>query len=130
MYALVDFDPDGIAIVSTYKYGSIALVHENAQLRVPGLKRLGIRSKDITTLSSVDDETGLLRLTARDRRRARRMLGNKELVEEGEETEWRRDLQYMLMLNVKAEIQILSNQEGGLERWLEREILAQYLAGQ
>ncbi|KAI9791610.1 MAG: hypothetical protein M1816_003696 [Peltula sp. TS41687] len=129
LYGLVDFDPDGIAIMSTYKHGSLALAHENARLRVPGLKRLGIRSKDIMMFDSVDDDSGLLRLTARDRRKARHLLGDKELDEEGQEIEWRRDLQYMLMLNVKAEIQILSNLEGGLERWLEREITAQYLAG-
>lgn len=130
LYALVDFDPDGIAIMSTYKHGSIALAHENAQLRIPTLKRLGIRSKDIMMLDLADDETGLLRLTLRDRKKACTLLGNKALQGEWEEAEWRNDLRYMLMLNVKAEMQILSNLEGGLEQWLEREITAQYLSGE
>ena len=35
-------------------------------------------------------------------------------VEEG----WRREVQVMLMLNVKAEIQVLEAREGGLGGWL------------
>ena len=45
-----------------------------------------------------------------------------------EEKEWRRELQVMLTLNVKAEIQILSERagggpgRGGLESWLDEKV--------
>lgn len=68
-------------------------------------------------------------MTARDRSKACALLGKKISEEMAEEREWRRELQVMLMLNVKAEMQILSDAEGGLERWLERSITMRYLAG-
>ncbi|RAL62863.1 hypothetical protein DID88_004704 [Monilinia fructigena] len=47
IYALVDFDPDGIGIMSTYKHGSAALAHENEDLSVPSICWLGLRSTDM-----------------------------------------------------------------------------------
>ncbi|TAQ87210.1 hypothetical protein B7494_g4466 [Chlorociboria aeruginascens] len=113
--ALVDFDPDGIGIMSTYKYGSIALAHENKTLTAPGIRWLGIGSYDIAHEES--SKVGLLKLTSRDRRIATRMLGKETFSEEGMEMEWRRELQVMLLMNLKAEIQILGNGEE-LESWL------------
>jgi meiotic recombination protein SPO11 len=55
---------------------------------------------------------GLLKLTSRDRRIAFKML------EKDVEVEWRRELQIMMMLNVKAEIQVLGNWER-LGEWLD-----------
>ena len=69
-----------------------------------------------------DDERSLLHLTARDRRKAAKMLGKGVCAEGGEEREWRRELQVMLMMNYKTEIQILSGRMGGLEEWLERKL--------
>ena len=46
MFALVDYDPDGIAIMRTYKYGSRGLDHEGDST-VPHLRWLGIRSSDL-----------------------------------------------------------------------------------
>ena len=121
----MDFDPDGIAIMSNYKYGSVALAHENAHLNVSGIRWLGVRSAVLYAEEEPsDDENGLLlRLTARDRRKAVKMLEKEVFADEGPETEWRRELQVMLMLDVKAEIQLLSGREGGLEAWLEGKLL-------
>lgn len=69
------------------------------------------------------ESVGLLKLTARDRRIARRMLEREHFGEEGRELEWRREVQVMLMLNVKVEIQILSEREGGLEGWLDGKLV-------
>jgi meiotic recombination protein SPO11 len=118
IFALVDFDPDGIAIMSTYKHGSMSLAHET-NLTVPSIRWLGIRSCDF--LDNHNDIQGLLNLTARDRRIAMKMLG-KNIAEEDRDEEWRRELQVMLMMNVKAEIQILG---GGdlLGEWLDKKLL-------
>lgn len=46
MFVLVDFDPHGVAIMRTYKYGSRRLEHEDGAT-APGLRWLGILSDDI-----------------------------------------------------------------------------------
>jgi meiotic recombination protein SPO11 len=101
--------------MSTYKHGSMALSHETINLAVPRIQWLGIRSSDFI---ADDDCQGLLKLSARDRRIARKMLEKDMFDEHGKETEWRRELQVMLMLNVKAEIQVLGNGEK-LSEWLD-----------
>ncbi|KAJ2895873.1 uncharacterized protein MKZ38_006063 [Zalerion maritima] len=47
IYAIVDFDPDGISIMRMYRYGSRNLAHEDGA--VEDLEWLGIRSKHILT---------------------------------------------------------------------------------
>ena len=133
-YALVDFDPDGIAIMSTYKYGSYALAHENVTaptsrpLNIPGLRWLGIKSGQLTPYTdhrgvthdnTTVDAQGTMRLTPRDRKKARKMLSGKICGENSSEPEWTRELQRMLMLNMKAEMQILEEQPGGVSGWVK-----------
>ncbi|KAL8993495.1 MAG: hypothetical protein Q9169_006301 [Polycauliona sp. 2 TL-2023] len=131
IYALVDFDPDGISIMSTYKHGSIRLAHENANLRCPNVRWLGVKSgdlvfpaskKEISNNDDDDDVMGLLKLSRRDRKKAVKMLGQGIFEEDGVERECRRELQVMLMLNVKVEMEILSQQDGGIETWVENRL--------
>jgi meiotic recombination protein SPO11 len=120
--ALVDFDPDGFGIISTYKHGSINLAHE-PNLAVSSMQWLGVRNTDFLRPREVNDIQGLLKLSARDRRIARKMLEKEDVFgEEGIELEWRKEMQVMLMLNVKAEIQVLGNGEN-LRRWLDGKLL-------
>jgi len=72
----------------------------------------------------------VLRLTARDRRIAVKMLERPTFAEDGPEPIWRRELQIMLMLNTKAEIQHLSGREGGLEEWLQDKLLVELSAAE
>jgi meiotic recombination protein SPO11 len=57
----------------------------------------------------------------RDRRLAQRMLDREPFIEDGPEPEYRRELQNMLMLNIKAEIQLLEAGSSGLQGWLRTE---------
>ncbi|KAL8636718.1 MAG: hypothetical protein Q9228_005920 [Teloschistes exilis] len=129
--ALVDFDPDGIVIMSTYKHGSAALAHESDNLRVPLVRWLGVKSVDLTTTKpnteSYDDRNGLLQLSMRDRKKAVKMLDQELCAEDGVEQEWRRELQVMLMLNMKGEMEMLSQLKGGIELWVEDRICAETL---
>ncbi|MCJ1485366.1 hypothetical protein MMC06_005540 [Schaereria dolodes] len=108
--------------MSNYKHGSINLAHENAHLNVPSVRWLGVRSAELYDRGSLGEGPGLLRLTARDRRKAVKMLEKRIFAEGGLEKEWRRELQVMMTLNIKAEIQILSGREGGLAGWLEKKL--------
>ena len=124
IYALTDFDPDGLSITSTYKHGSLRLSHENAGLNVPSIKWLGMQSRDVLAGTGRDDYSGLLPLTARDRKKAADMLERSEVLHEGgSEEEWRRELQVMLMLNVKAKLEVLAERVEGAKGWVEERLL-------
>ncbi|KAI5799216.1 Spo11/DNA topoisomerase VI subunit A [Peziza echinospora] len=128
IYALVDYDPHGLNILSVYKNGSISLAHENHRLVVSGIGYLGLKSKDLFTSQTQTSYTGFddgnLRLTERDRRKAVSMLG-KECI--WGEIEWRRELQRMLFFNMKAEIQAMDmgkNGDGeGFITYLEQKLI-------
>lgn len=137
MYAFMDLDPDGIAIMSTYKYGSYRLAHEDVTpkdtpaLSLPNIRWLGVKRHHIsrfpvnesrTDTSAMPELQGLMRLTVRDRTKAIRMLEWDLCSESGPEQEWRRELQTMLMLNVKAEMQILDELPGGVASLLSTEL--------
>ena len=133
----MDLDPDGIAIMSTYKYGSYRLAHEDVApkdtpaLSLPNIRWLGVKRHHIsrtpviesgTDTSTMPELQGLMRLTARDRIKATRMLQWNLCSEIGPEQEWRRELQTMLVLNTKAEIQILDELPGGMVSFLSNEL--------
>ena len=110
--------------MSTFKHGSFSLSHENAGLNTPSIQWLGIRVGDVLSRTVQDDYHGLLTLSARDRKKAVGMLERMEpLQESGMEEEWRRELQVMLMLNVKAEMEVLAEREGGVKRWVDEKLL-------
>ncbi|KAE8375914.1 Spo11/DNA topoisomerase VI subunit A [Aspergillus bertholletiae] len=124
-YGLVDSDPDGMAIMSTYKYGSMAHTSQNGRLNVPCLQLLGLRTSDIVSGALSNDDAALIRLTIRDRKKVMTMLSNNPVwAAEGPELEWRTQLQQMLMLNLKAEIEILYDWDGGLEGWIDQNMAA------
>ena len=104
--------------MANYKHGSIALAHENDQLNVPRVQWLGIKSSDFVQPVGSGTEKALLQLTARDRRKAIMMLKQGTSADDRTEDEWQRELQVMLMLSVKAEIQLLCEGDVGLDRWL------------
>lgn len=123
MYGLMDFDPDGISIMSMYRHGSWRSSHENGHLNVPEIHWLGLRSCDLVSSKAENDAgPGLLRLTARERKRAMKMLEKDALARNAQEIERRRELQVMLMLNMKAEMEILDEREGGMAAWLEEKL--------
>ncbi|RHZ68170.1 hypothetical protein CDV55_104697 [Aspergillus turcosus] len=122
-YALVDSDPDGMAIMSTYKYGSMAHARDNEKLNVSKLHWLGLRTSDVIRGADSFGDEAFIRLSPRDRKKAIAMLSNNPVwAENGPEQEWRAELQQMLMLNLKAEIEILYDRQEGLEGWIDRKM--------
>jgi meiotic recombination protein SPO11 len=115
IHALVDFDPDGLAIMSVFKHGSAALAHDSHHLITPAIRWLGLNSEAIREFHQ-DTDKAWLRMTARDRRLAMRML-ERPVFQDSWEPVCRRELQVMLILNIKAEIQILG-QCADVERYL------------
>jgi meiotic recombination protein SPO11 len=125
-FALTDGDPYGMAIFSTYKYGSAAYLHENARLNIPHLQWLGLRISDAIAVPEVLGDKALLSLTVRDRKKITTMLQNNPVwSSDGPEPQWRAELQQMLVLNFKAEIEVLYDCNGGLEGWIDRRMFRQ-----
>jgi meiotic recombination protein SPO11 len=121
-YGLADFDPDGLSILSVYKHGSMSLAHESATHQVPDLRWLGLRSAHLgAVISNVYTSQEVLPLTKRDRIKAMRMLEREPTHEifcnesDGEAISSRTELQKMLMLNFKAELQALDAIPRGVE---------------
>lgn len=106
-----------------YRQGSNSLPHERA-VDVPEMRWLGVRTDDV--LADLQDDAAVLRLTQRDRGKAISMLERAD-EENGcrADEQCRVELQRMLMLNIKAEIQILEDRRGGLEGWLDEKIRKQ-----
>ncbi|KFY44396.1 hypothetical protein V495_03483 [Pseudogymnoascus sp. VKM F-4514 (FW-929)] len=126
IYVLADYDPHGLSILSTYAHGSASLAHQNDGLAVPGVRWLGVKLESAVGTQNQGDGDGggvpgILALTKRDRRLGRSMLAKHLAMGEEVNPEWRREVQRMLFLNVKAEIQVLGGGER-LGRWVEREI--------
>lgn len=112
-----------MAIMSTYKYGSMAHAHDNEKLNVSKLCWLGLRTSDVIGGADSFGDEAFIRLSLRDRKKAVAMLSNNPVwAEDGPEQEWRAELQQMLMLNLKAEIEILYNRQEGLEGWINKKM--------
>ncbi|RMY74342.1 hypothetical protein D0863_03304 [Hortaea werneckii] len=123
VFGLADYDPDGIAILDVYKHGSAAMRHENLGLKVEKLSRLGLNSGHIiTSRDEAHADQGLLTLTARDRSKACKMLERRSQDGGAKKDTTRRELQIMLMLNIKAELQLLDAVPGGVSAILESAI--------
>lgn len=111
-----------MAILSTYRHGSAALEHESASLVVPQLQWLGVQSCDTFSHHDPSDDQGLMTLSFRDRRKSTKMLTWTHLKEDDGDAELRREAQVMLMLNQKAEIQLLDSKHGGVAAWVEAKL--------
>jgi meiotic recombination protein SPO11 len=154
MYALVDFDPDGVKIMLTYKIGSQNLQHEE-HVTLDRLCWIGLKSDDVLSRnhrgsppvdmsqeavypltadqqfpssqpssSSCDRNSSLVKgtlpLKARDRKLAVRLLAAAAENDEqpAQDVDLIRELQLMLLINAKAEIQMV-DEAGDLSEWLD-----------
>ena len=119
IFGLFDGDPDGIAILKTYRFGSKTLAREH-KVSVPEMRWVGVELGETFRNEPLREATK--GLTVRDRSKAKTML-----LKDAEEAETgvtfldrtgRRALQHMLMLNRKMEIEALEELEGGAAQWV------------
>ncbi|ELT88325.1 hypothetical protein CAPTEDRAFT_89794 [Capitella teleta] len=100
---LVDADPHGLEIMSTYKYGSKAQSFEANHLTVPSLRWLGILPSEVQRL--IPSTNGLMQLTERDIKKANELLTRPYL---SAQPLWKTEIEYLIKTKMKAEIQCLS----------------------
>ncbi|XP_042478988.1 meiotic recombination protein SPO11-1 [Macadamia integrifolia] len=103
-YCLVDCDPYGFDILTTYRFGSMQMAYDAKFMRVTELHWLGAFPSDSKKYCL--PERCLLPLTAEDKRRAEGLLQRCYL--QREEPQWRLELEMMLQGGVKFEIEALS----------------------
>lgn len=112
-----------MAIMSTYKYGSIAHLHENADLNVPSIEWLGLHTSEVAAATQDAGDSSIMPLSSRDRKKATAMLTRTPVFsDDGPEPKWREELQRMLMMNSKIEIEIMYERPGGIEGWLDKRL--------
>lgn len=89
-------------------------------MTIPELRWIGVKSDDVTAL-----DVGTMVLTQNGRVRAQKLLESMHVEEEvvPEMVVCRSELQKMLMLNMKAEIQVLDTDAGRMRAWLEDKIV-------
>ncbi|KAI0081862.1 topoisomerase acting in meiosis [Panus rudis PR-1116 ss-1] len=97
----VDGDPYGLDILSVYRYGSSSMLHENDLLTATRIRWAGVIGNDL--VSSGIDYDHFLPLTKHDEKKARVMLTRPYLP-----LRWKKELQRMLFIRRKAEIEVLA----------------------
>ncbi|KAF9877056.1 meiosis-specific topoisomerase spo11 [Colletotrichum karsti] len=141
VFGLVDYDPYGIRIMRSYSHGTRGHAHETG-VTVPSLQWLGIKSGDLVgavrddaaerdPYHNNDQRLGLNGQTparrnfesidflkSRDRSIAWGLLKDIPSDVDDYNMECRRELQIMLFLNIKAEIQAV-DEAGDISNWLD-----------
>jgi len=130
-FGIVDYDPDGLNIMHHYRKGP-RVAARGESLAMPGMTWLGIHCRDMANRQQPAAEVEIsqsepaLCLTSRDRTLARGLIGGLS-ASTAHEADLRVELQCMLMLGYKAEIQSVDD-NGDLSRWAE-ERLGEQLCG-
>jgi DNA topoisomerase-6 subunit A len=103
LFVLVDNDPWGFYIYSVLKQGSINLAYESMRMAVPEARFIGLSSFDKDKYALPTNVT--IRMTDEDNSRAKQMLAYPWF----QRKEWQREIQHMVKVGVKLEIEALSN---------------------
>ena len=110
VFVLVDNDPWGYYIYSVVKQGSINLAFESQRMAIPDARFIGMSSFDMERFDI--PRAVSIKLTEQDVRRAREILNypwfNKK---KGRTYPWRNEINHMLKLGVKLELEALSNKD-------------------
>ncbi|KAF5479055.1 hypothetical protein F2P56_005560 [Juglans regia] len=103
-YCLVDCDPYGFDILTTYRFGSLQMAYDAKYLRCPEVRWLGAFPSDSEKYCL--PQQCLLPLTGKDKRKTESMLNRCYL--QRDVPKWRSELELMLQRGVKFEIEALS----------------------
>ncbi|CAM9459364.1 unnamed protein product, partial [Chrysoparadoxa australica] len=101
---LVDSDPYGLKILSVYVSGSKNMSYDSASLTTPDIKWLGVRPSDLDRYNI--PEQCRLDMTEHDIKTGKELL-QEEFIQKN--PEWHYELELMIKMKKKAEIQALSS---------------------
>ncbi len=104
--AIMDADVYGFEIMRVYTVGSKALSFEARTLAVPNIKWLGLLPTDLMEDSGFGiPKSAFIKMSQSDVKKARRLLDEEFVLKR---PKWREQLQVLLDLGIKAEIQALN----------------------
>ncbi|XP_074320172.1 meiotic recombination protein SPO11-1 isoform X2 [Silene latifolia] len=103
VYGLVDSDPYGFDILTTYRFGSLEMAYDAELLRIPEICWIGAFTSDSERYDLPSQ--CLLPLSTEDKKRTEAILSRCYLQNE---LQWRLELEMMLEKGVKFEIEALS----------------------
>ncbi len=105
IYVLVDNDPWGYYIYSVVKQGSINLAYESMRMAIPSARFIGMSSYDAAEFNI--SPSVFLRLNDKDIQRAKEIRNYPWFAARP----WQREINHMLKLGVKLELEALSNKD-------------------
>lgn len=105
VYCLVDSDPYGIDILTTYRFGSMQMAYDAKVLHVPEIRWLGVFPSEIEKYCL--PQHCLLPLTDEDKTKIKAMIPRCYLQQS---PEWRFEMELLLQRGFKCEIEALSVQ--------------------
>ncbi|KAK9458788.1 Spo11/DNA topoisomerase VI subunit A, partial [Lipomyces oligophaga] len=117
IFAIVDSDPHGIDIYANYKFGSRALAHENGWLTTPAIQWIGIKIIDYT------EDSAWIPLSRVDRRKTANLL-RKPWIKQDSEIQLRTELQRMLFLGYKCEMNTIGTEVNSVVRYITDTVFA------
>lgn len=103
---LCDFNPFGLALLLTYKFGSKNMSLEGDGLSVPSLKWLGFRSAQVKSLEL--DPSCFEELSTYDQNKIVSLLGRSDLPES-----YIREIETMRAINKKCELEVMYTKDIG-----------------
>ncbi|XP_076927744.1 meiotic recombination protein SPO11-1-like [Bidens hawaiensis] len=103
-YCLVDCDPYGFDILTTYRFGSMQMAYDAKIMKLPEIKWLGVFPSDAAKFNI--PQHCLLPMTTEDKIKTEAILNRCYL--QREVPQWRLELQLLLQSGVKFEIEALS----------------------
>ncbi|KAJ0684696.1 putative DNA topoisomerase (ATP-hydrolyzing) [Helianthus annuus] len=103
-YCLVDCDPYGFDILTTYRFGSMQMAYDAKIMKLPEIKWLGVLPSDAETFNV--PQQCLLPMTTEDKIKTEAILNRCYL--QREVPQWRLELQLLLQSGVKFETEALS----------------------
>ncbi|KAK3010043.1 hypothetical protein RJ639_012812 [Escallonia herrerae] len=104
VYGLVDCDPHGFDILTTYRFGSMQMAYDAKFLRLPEVRWIGAFPSDLEKFSLPPQ--CLLPLTTEEKAKTEAMLQRCYLLREV--PQWRSEVELLLQKGVKFEIEALS----------------------
>ncbi|KAI7740761.1 hypothetical protein M8C21_001194, partial [Ambrosia artemisiifolia] len=103
-YCLVDCDPYGFDILTTYRFGSMQMAYDAKIMKLPEINWLGVLPSDAEKFNV--PQQCLLPMTTEDKIKTEAILNRCYL--QREVPQWRLELQLLLQSGVKFEIEALS----------------------
>lgn len=117
LLCLVDHDPHGVEILTTYKFGSSAMAFNNEHLAISRLNWLGVHHHDYELSNS-----SVLPFSSTDDKKMLQLMTRPWLSAQNDGARWRHEIERLHLNKRKAEIEILSDYPGGLVQYVRRKI--------